>query len=195
MSEPLFKNAHDALVFAFNYSDEQYAKTPMSKVMTQGKGTGKGLSGNDGAAQAGMIRAEIRRLGQIGEAILTARYAPVSLPCPGCTCPVCPGEHPNLEWTAAIKAIEKYLADEVLASCRTTWDMRMQYVQRLFLPPSKNVPFSELAARNLIGGKPVSKRTVREHFSIVRELFQGKYGLEPLSMSAIEEMLAERGVI
>lgn len=195
MTEPLFKSAHDALVFAFNYSGQQYGKTQMSKIVTAGTGTGKGLSGLDGAAQAGMIRAEVRRLGEIGEAILTARYAPGSIPCPGCTCPVCPGEHPNLEWTAAIKTLEEYLKKDLLASCRTTWDMRMQYVMRLFLPPKMNVPFSELAARNLIGGKPVSKRTIREHFSLVKRHFQGENGLEPSYMRFIEDMLSERGVI
>lgn len=81
---PLFANAHDALTFAFNYSTQQYALSPMAKLRETGIGSGKGLVALDGAAQAGIIRARVGQLPALQAACIIARYAPRFEECPCC---------------------------------------------------------------------------------------------------------------
>ena len=75
ISEPLFRFSTDALMFAFRYSGEQYALSPVAKMMGLRGGSGKGLSGLDGAAQAGMIRDEVGRLNPNERDCIIARYS------------------------------------------------------------------------------------------------------------------------
>ena len=74
--EPLFPHAHAALVFAFRFSGQSSAApTPMAKLMHGPVATGKGLTGLDGAAQAGMIRAEVDTMAPVLRHIIVARFA------------------------------------------------------------------------------------------------------------------------
>lgn len=101
MEERLFDSSHAALVFAFNYSGQQYQASAMNKAMTPAIGSGKGLVGVDGAAQAGMVRLELSMLPELHQAVLTARCAPRDVVCDcGRTC--CAARRPNPEWEAAI---------------------------------------------------------------------------------------------
>jgi hypothetical protein len=52
----LFRTPQAALVFAFNYSMQQQDRPLMDRLASPAARTGKGLSGVDGAGQAGMIR-------------------------------------------------------------------------------------------------------------------------------------------
>ncbi|MBV8158290.1 MAG: hypothetical protein JO278_11570 [Dyella sp.] len=88
-------------MFAFNYSGQQYQASAMNKAMTPAIGSGKGLIGVDGAAQAGMIRSELGMLPELHQAVLTARCAPRDIPC-DCGRPCCAARRPNTEWEAAI---------------------------------------------------------------------------------------------
>ncbi|MFT0167499.1 hypothetical protein ACLKMY_00525 [Paraburkholderia mimosarum] len=54
--EKLFRTPQDALVFAFNYSMHGQGRPLMDRLAAPSLRTGKGLSGNDGAGQAGMVR-------------------------------------------------------------------------------------------------------------------------------------------
>ena len=191
-TEPLFKNSYDALVFAFNYSGQQYGKSPMIKITGTHMPSGKGLSGVDGAAQAGFIRAEVAAMGRILEAILIARFAPHTVPC-SCRQPCCIGEKPNKEWTEAVAVLADHLRDNVLKSCVTTWDMRVQYIMRQFTKKGDRVSLEEIARRN-----NVSERTVSTHFGIVRAFFNGKKdnsghvpGIEEVAQIAIEGRLSK----
>jgi len=189
MTEPLFRSAHDALVFAFNYSSQQYGKTPMSKVAVPASGSGKGLSGTDGAAQSGMIRLEVSALGKLPEAILIARFAPHTMSC-SCRNRCCIGKTPNDEWTGAIHDLADHLKDNVLSGSYTTWDMRLQYIMRLFVPKQERLSLVELASRN-----NVHENTVNNHFAAVRRVFGGKNGIEAFSLAMIDERLTEIGMI
>lgn len=81
----LFKNASEALVFAFRYSHQQYALSPMAKMMQTGiRGSGKGLVSLDGAGQAGMIRREVDALPSLQRSCIVARYSPRTEDCPCC---------------------------------------------------------------------------------------------------------------
>ena len=74
VEEPLFRSAHDALRFAYRFNSNQYSMTAMSKMMCGPVGNGKGLSGLDGAAQAGMITLMVKDLAPTYQASLVARY-------------------------------------------------------------------------------------------------------------------------
>lgn len=80
----LFKNAHEALLFAFRFSTQQYALSPMSKLMKTGIGSDKGLVALDGAAQAGIIRARMAQLPILQQACITARFCTRYEECPCC---------------------------------------------------------------------------------------------------------------
>lgn len=79
----LFKNPHDALMFALRFSAQQYAQTPLAKEMRRAAmgpgggaiGQGKGLVGLDGAAQAGIICARLDRLTPLQRACILARFS------------------------------------------------------------------------------------------------------------------------
>lgn len=85
MSEAVFKSAHEALVFAFNYAGQQSPRTPMTRMMQGGAlGSGRGLVGIDGAAQAGMVLAAVERLPKEQAQVITVRYGDVRHECPCC---------------------------------------------------------------------------------------------------------------
>jgi hypothetical protein len=100
VSEPLFKTAHQALSFAYNFSASSLDRPLMSRMADKSKATGKGLSGMDGAAQAGMILRNVKELPRLHQMIVLARFAPQSSDCPCCGGPV-----PNAIWLAAIREI------------------------------------------------------------------------------------------
>lgn len=84
--EPLFESAHQALLFAYTFSANQYAKAGAAERMIgmQAKERygrellprlpSKGLAGLDGAAQAGMILAEVTRMRPLDRSLITARF-------------------------------------------------------------------------------------------------------------------------
>lgn len=83
----LFKNSHEAMFFAHRFSSQQYAQSPMAKLMKRsggGIGQGKGLVCLDGAATAGMIQARLDRLPALHHACIVARFAERTDECPCC---------------------------------------------------------------------------------------------------------------
>lgn len=75
--EFLFDGAHQALTFAFRYSGQAYSPSAMMKAMRGASaGSGKGLAGLDGAAQAGLVRGIIaRKLDVYEHRMIVARFA------------------------------------------------------------------------------------------------------------------------
>lgn len=109
IDDPLFKSTHEALVFAFRYAGQQSPKTPMTCMFLSKPGEGdipkgirqsKGLSGVDGAAQAGMILAEVCRLPDDQHNVIVARYGHVLHECSHCE-----QDAPSEEWRSAIDAL------------------------------------------------------------------------------------------
>lgn len=74
-TEPLFDSTYAALAFAYRYSTQQYQPTPMARLMRGTIGSGKGLHGLDGAAQAGIIRAEVDKIREVERSAIVARFA------------------------------------------------------------------------------------------------------------------------
>lgn len=111
-TEPLFRSAHAALKFAVNFSmsPERPAmnrayRSPISDGIPS---SGNGLAGLDGAAQAGIITAKMKALGEVSNAILEARVAKRTVEC-ACRRPCCSGSMINPTWQSAINR----LADEI----------------------------------------------------------------------------------
>lgn len=194
----LFESAHGALVFAFNFSGQAYDRPMMNRLAAPAMGTGKGLVGLDGAAQAGMIRSEIQRLGDLAEAILIARLAPRSSPC-NCRSGCCSGQKPNREWVDAISFLADYVRTSALAGCTANGMMRREYVVRYFTRKEDRVTLEHLAEHH-----EIDRNTVAAHSAKVATLFGGipsrqnkpaELGLESVAMSAAEDQLREIGMV
>lgn len=79
----LFQSAHQALRFAYNYSDMAHGNAAAAEraIALQSKerylnppSSGRGLVGPDGAAQAGMIQSVVERQDYLTRLIITARF-------------------------------------------------------------------------------------------------------------------------
>lgn len=131
MNEPLFRSAHEALVFALNYSGQAYDRPLMNRMAQEPhRSSGKGLAGLDGAAQAGFIRAELSRLAPVCQAALIARIAPPSTPC-ACGHACCSGHRPNPEWNDAIAVLATFAAS-ALSGCVSNGKLRRGIVAKHF---------------------------------------------------------------
>jgi hypothetical protein len=84
----LFKSADQAALFAYRFSSQQYPQSPMAKQMQKlgmaSIGQGKGLSGLDGSAQAGIIKARIERIDPLQRACIVATFSARIEPCSCC---------------------------------------------------------------------------------------------------------------
>lgn len=193
--EPLFRNAHEALVYAYNFSHQQYPRSPMFRVILQSRG-GRGLGGLDGAAQARMIKQEVEQLDRLEQAFIVARFAPASVSC-DCGRSCCSGKRSNEEWTHAIGVLSLHLKEVVLLGCKTTIDMRVDYLNRFFFP--KNVVYSIDAMSK---EHHVAKNTICNHLASVKRFLLGEKingakqaGLEERAMTAITDRLEQAGII
>lgn len=100
----LFKNAAEAMLFAYRFSSQQYAQSPHAKLMKAGiVGNGKGLVSLDGAGQAGFIRGEIDRMASLHRSCIIARY---SIKYEECKC--CGGEKMLDEYKEAIANLSEW---------------------------------------------------------------------------------------
>jgi len=128
--EALFSSAHAALVFAFNFSGQQYDKSMMARMASGPTREGKGLGGLDGAAQAGMIRAELDRLDPLLMHILIARVAPPAVPC-DCGRNCCAGSKPNKVWVDAILFLTERALGE-MSGLLSHYLLRRGIIERCF---------------------------------------------------------------
>lgn len=181
--EALFSSAHSALLFAFNASMQQYDRPIINRMAAQDIGSGKGLAGLDGAAQAGMIRAELKAIGRLHEAILIARIAPRSTPCT-CRAPCCSGRRPNREWNEALDWLSDYVRTTARAGRTSDYRIRRGCVEMFF---GSSMTVSRLA--HLCG---VTRNTVGAHFARVRKLLKEEEGRAQI---AIDERLRAAGII
>lgn len=197
-NEPLFRSAHDALTFAYNYSGQQYERSLMAKVASPGTGSGKGLSGNDGAAQAGMIRREVQQLGRLPEAILMARFAPRSIICE-CRAPCCKRSRDNDEWVNAISHLADYMRNTALAGTTANGLVRRDCVIRHFTSKEKRKSLEAFA-----DDRGINRDTASAYASKVATWFIGSParndkpsvpGHDALAMAAIETKLLSIGMI
>lgn len=101
--EALFDSTHEALIFAFNFADQQFAKSLMARLYAK-HGSGKGLGGIDGAGEAGMIMASVLKLSQAEQDALCVRYTKVKS-----FCQCCGHEVHTSQVAAALSRLELYV--------------------------------------------------------------------------------------
>jgi len=139
--EAVFDSMGSALRFAFGFNLQQYGESPLAKMQQRGRlGSGKGLIGMDGAWQAGMVLAQIDRLGPTDRADIIARFAPRFEPCP-----CCGGERPIAIWREAIEHLAACCIPSGVSNFRCRRDLVAKYFgvaagpdadrRRLLIPP------------------------------------------------------------
>lgn len=163
-TEQLFRTPQDAYIFAFNYSMQQQGRPLADRMASPAARTGKGLSGNDGAGQAGMVRRELAVMEEVELAVLIARFAPRSMPC-ACRNPCCSGFKPNPEWEDAIRVLEQ-AALEQLAGHLSNYRLRRRLVE-------KGVGL-KIEIKSLARECGVSEKTVAAHWKIIKIWMHGQ---------------------
>jgi len=165
-TEQLFRTPQEALVYAFNYSMQRQDRTLADRLAAPSPRTGKGLSGNDGAGQSGMIRRELAQL--------AALYAPRSWPC-ACRSPCCSGEKENPEYAAAILFLDQ-VAMSVLSGRIVHFHLRRGLVEKAVFALRKekgnSLPKIELKTLALRCG--VSEGTADAHWKLIKAWFLGQ---------------------
>jgi hypothetical protein len=154
LSEPLFASAAAAVAFALNFTGQNYQKAAINRMFGAPGPVGKGLGGLDGAAQAGMIKAELAAVGLLGEAIIVAEMAPKTRPC-DCKALCCSGEITNPEWAASIGVLSNVAKE--LKICPAYMNVRANLLRRFF---GVDLEITEIA--KMCG---VSRDTVSTHNS------------------------------
>lgn len=181
-AEPLFRAAHGALMFAFNFAHGGLEKSTLAKLLPPGK-PGRGLSGLDGAAQAGMIKAEVTSLDEDYRTVIAARFAPVNSPC-SCKALCCSGRRENPEWRAAVHWLAEYALIEGLTGTISHLRIRRALVTKYF-----GVRISLVAIAQECG---VNRDTVSaNNMRLVERLKK----LEHQALEAIDDRLVIAGII
>ena len=192
-----FTSSRDALVFAFNVSDQAYDRPMMNRMAAPSLGKG-GLAGLEAPGQAGMIRAEVKAMGKLAEAILIARIAPRTTPC-ACRSSCCSGHKPNKEWTDAIAVLADHVRTSALAGCIANGLMRREYVVRYFSKKEERVSLEALAENH-----DIARNTVSAHNAKVATWLGGvparkdkpaMLGMEQAAFDAIEDRLRSIGMV
>lgn len=179
MKEPgIFKNAHEALVFALHYSAQQYALSPMGKMMQgSGLGSGRGLVGLDGAGQAGMVMAELQALSSLERAALVGRYAPRDLQC-DCGRPCCRRFRRNPEWSDAVRELVESAMTQ-FSGTFSHYRVRLGAVERYFGAKHKIQDIAEACG--------LDRHTVGTHNAVIVKWLRGiEHGASDRFDSAIK---------
>ena len=178
--EALFDSAFDALRFALAYQGRHQAPL-MNRVMAAGSKPGKGLGGDDGAGQAGLIRASLDQLAKLQKAVLIARIAPDAWPC-SCVRPCCSGVTPNEEWTNAIAVLTDESRQHAFAGTTADRVARRAIIVRHFRPKDRREAI-EVLAKNL----ELNRKTVGGHVDRVTKWLRD---LEKDAQTAVDGYLS-----
>lgn len=195
MNEPLFKSAHAALTFAYNFSESSLDRPLMNRMADKYKATGKGLAGLDGAAQAGMILRELRDLSRLDQMILIAKFGKRIG-----ECPCCGGEVPNATWLAAVREISDAAASAALSGHVTMRVLRDGIVARYF---GQKVHLQALAKKAGVHPDTATKQNGQVVLWLRgtrltrkgREVLPGQVGAEQRALAAADEALHLSGIL
>lgn len=144
--EPLFKSTRGALAFAFNFTHGTMKKGTLAQFIPADK-VGKGLVGVDGAAQAGMIKAEVGQLPLLRRKVITSRFSPPKSQC-SCRAPCCAGYRLNREWVEAIDWLSEHGVKSVLSKSDASYRLRRSLVVRYFGEPLSMIKIAEVCRVN-----------------------------------------------
>lgn len=179
----ILKTAKEAMVFALNYSDQQYALSPMAMFLKQDRGgSGRGLKGLDGAGQAGMVWAEITQLNYFQALALIARCTQHRLRCT-CGTPCCCGWRPNELWRQATSQ----LCDHALSAVAGHLSNR-----RLRLASTEKVFGAKVTLDEVSDYVGVSKSTAARQHAKIKDFLRT---LEHQGWEALTSALEEKGML
>ena len=176
-----FENAVSAVSFALNFSGFSYQR-PMINRMATPSAIGMSLGGIDRAAQVGMIRAEMAKLGPINEAFLIASRAPRRFPCT-CGKACCTKSKPNAEWRDAIAVLMNHTKNS-LGLGGSYYALREAIIKRYF---GEQVPLTKLAENC-----KVNRDTASNHNSTITKALRA---IEHHAWELIEIRLSEIGML
>jgi hypothetical protein len=155
----IFKSAHEAVIFACNYTAQQYAMSPMAKLLQRGgNGSGRGLVGLDGAAQSGMVLAELQHIDYMHMLVLVARSAPRKERCE-CSHACCSGWKANPIYRDAVSQLTD-LVVPALAGAFSLRRFRLAVIEKYF---GEKIKIKDVAAD--LGIPP---RTAERHASLIK---------------------------
>ena len=176
-----FENATAAAAFALNFLCNSYQR-PLIDRMATPSAVGETLGGLERAAQAGMIRAEIAKLGPIKEAYIIASKAPKRYPCT-CGKPCCVKSRANPEWHDALHLLVNY-AKEELGMCTGYYGLRKSIVAKYFGEQTSLTSISQQCG--------VNRDTAGVHNSKIIKLLRA---IESQAWTELELLLTARGII
>lgn len=166
--EPLFTSAHCALKFAMNFSHGTVKKSFLAAAQGKSGPAGKGLGGLDGAAQAGLILAELSNLEPVRRNIIVAWFTTAYSPC-ACRSPCCRGQRETPSWAEAVNYLTEYVLALGLTGTVSHYRLRRTLVMRFF---GVKDSFVEMA---LACG--VHRTTASEHNKAVSEFLKREHRL------------------
>ncbi|MGS1116008.1 DNA-binding protein [Castellaniella sp. UC4442_H9] len=193
--EPLFETAHNALLFAFNFSDQQYERPLMNRLADDPDGhVSMGLSGTDGAAQAGMIMSRIMLMPALSQYIIFAQYAPHALRCE-CKRPCCSGHRPNAQWDAAIAEVSRSSIAGAMTGTLSHRVLRDAIIRKMF---GAKVDIVEAAERC-----GLEERQAYRHQTAIKQWLDGKRvqkgqdkrGVRAVAFEHITRILTDSGIV
>lgn len=157
MNEPLepapFRTVRGALAFAFNFTHGT-VKKPFIASLTGSSRPGRGLSGLDGAAQAGLIKSAVSQLAPVRAHLIVGRYTPKKLPCP-CKRQCCAGYLLNREWAQSVEWLTEYVLTAALAGTVSHFRLRRAIIVRYL--------GDEISIARIAGDCHVKRDTAAEH--------------------------------
>ncbi|CAE6958872.1 hypothetical protein [Paraburkholderia domus] len=188
LAEAVFTDTDAALRFALRFASQQHSSSELAGLRGPSR-SGKGLSGMDGAAQAGMVRAELAKLTLTQRALLIGRYA---LPDIICTCgrPCCCGHRPNPEWSEAISQLARETT-LLFAGRLTYFRLRQTLIGNLLLG-------LRVTDRSLAAEFGVHRQTVAEHGAKLEAAILGtrhQAGDFDRALGRIDLLLHEAGIV
>ena len=173
---PLFRSTHDALIFCFEYAGQQSPRTPMTSLLKGGNiGSGKGLSGLDGAAQAGFILAAVGRLPDVQHNVIVARYHRATHECECCEQPT-----RSYEWRNAIDALTHCVELEGVNK-----KVRLMLVERVF--NGTKISIDRISKENSL-----NNRTLYRQLASIKEKYRKQ---EKLAMAELEQYFIAVNVV
>lgn len=189
MTEPIFEDAVHALRYAYSFNSQQYGKSLMAR-MYGPPGAGRGLSGIDGAGQAGFVLAEIEKISLVQQAVLFVRYSPPDYPC-SCRADCCSRRKPNKAWQAVIDWLVEYHVAALMTGCVRNVRLHRQLVRNALTREK-----SEYAALGKQYG--VHAQTVAKHAVVINTALVGTrqhVGEMDKALVRADELLREAGIV
>jgi hypothetical protein len=181
--EGIFRSAQEAVVFACNYADQQYAMSPMAKILQRGAhGSGRGLVGLDGAAQSGMVLAELQRMDYWHMLMLVARCAPRREQC-SCNHACCSGWKANPIYQDAVSQLSDMLAT-ALTVLPPVRPFRIAVIARFF--------GEKLKVRDIADDLGIPPRTAERHASAIAAYLKD---VEKTAWSSLYAQLDDAGML